>query len=137
MNVTTGIPALDAALVWGGAISVLGTVGTVVWRAVQSVSRVVGRTGQFLDDWYGEDARAGVPERPGVMQRLASLEDGLDHVRHEVRPNSGESLRDAVDLANTRLARLCPDPEPGCGDPEPGCGPPPSPPEEPPARPAP
>lgn len=137
MNVSTGIAGLDAALVWGGAVSVLATVVTVAWRAIRSVSRVVGRTGQFLDDWYGEEERPGVPERPGVMQRLASLEDGLDHLRHEVRPNSGESLRDAVDLANQRLARLCPDPEPGCGDSRQGCGPPPSPPEEPPASPAP
>jgi hypothetical protein len=123
MDVTTGIPALDAALVWGGVISVLGTVGTVVWRAGRSVHRVVGRTGQFLDDWYGEDGRPGVPARPGVMMRLASLEDGLDHVRHEVRPNSGSSLRDAVDLANQRLARMCPDPEPN--GPPPGDEPPP------------
>ena len=137
MDVTTGIPGLDAALVWGGAISVLATVGTFVWRALRSVSRVVGRTGQFLDDWYGEPGRPGVPERPGVMMRLASLEDGMSHVRHEVRPNSGHSLRDQVDLANERLARLCPDPhgeEEGCG---PTPGPPEEPPEEPPAIPAP
>ncbi|XVV34929.1 hypothetical protein ACQPXT_13165 [Streptomyces sp. CA-100214] len=132
MDVSTGIAGLDAALVWGGALSVLATVVTVAWRAIRSVSRVVGRTGQFLDDWYGEEGRPGVPERPGVMQRLASLEDGLDHVRHEVRPNSGSSLRDAVDLANTRLARLCPDLEPGCSEPAAGCAPPAPPPYEPP-----
>ncbi len=114
---TTGVPVLDAVLVWGGAVSVLGTVGTVVWRFLRTVSRLGSRAGQFLDDWYGEDGRAGVTARPGVMLRLAALEDGLDHLRHEVRPNSGASLRDAVDLANSRLARLCPDPEPCCGQP--------------------
>ncbi|MDX3360584.1 MULTISPECIES: hypothetical protein [Streptomyces] len=115
MDATTGIPALDAALVWGGAISILGTVGTVVWRAVRMVTHVTTRAGQFLDDWYGEGPRAGVPARPGVMLRLAALEDGMEHLRHEVRPNSGESLRDAVDLANDRLSRLCPDPPSDCG----------------------
>ncbi|MGW7518082.1 hypothetical protein ACWGJ2_21095 [Streptomyces sp. NPDC054796] len=30
-------------------------------------------------------------------------------MEHELYPNSGHSLRDAVDLANDRLARLCPD----------------------------
>ncbi|MGA5202830.1 hypothetical protein [Streptomyces variegatus] len=135
---TTGIPALDAALVWGGAVSVLGTVGTVAWRVGRGVAHFASRAGQFFDDWYGEEGRPGVAPRSGVMVRLASLEDGLDHVRHEVRPNSGESLRDAVDLANERLARLCPDPQPGCGDGQAGCGPPPlPPPEEPPASPAP
>lgn len=109
----TGIPALDAALVWGGAISVLGGVGTVLWRVVRAALHLASRTGQFFDDWYGEEQRAGVPARPGVMQRLGDLEQGLEQVKHEVRPNSGGSLRDAVDLANWRLSRICPDPEPG------------------------
>ncbi|WP_405759415.1 hypothetical protein OG234_13075 [Streptomyces sp. NBC_01420] len=126
----TGIPALDAALVWGGAISVIGAVTTVLWRALRASSHLASRAGQFLDDWYGEEERAGVPARPGVMERLGDLETGLQQVRHEVRPNSGGSLRDAVDLANWRLARLCPDPDPAagpCGDGEdPGEPPPPA-----------
>ncbi|MCE7081419.1 hypothetical protein [Streptomyces sp. ST2-7A] len=31
-------------------------------------------------------------------------------VGHELHPNGGDSLRDAVDTANARLERLCPDP---------------------------
>ena len=121
MSVTTGIPAVDTVLLWGGVISVLGGVVTVVWRAVRAVSHFAGRAVQFLDDWYGEDGRPGVAERPGVMQRLGDLEDGLRHLRHEVRPNGGDSLRDAVNLANRRLALLCPDEpaaRPETGDPE-------------------
>jgi hypothetical protein len=45
----------------------------------------------------------------GLEDRMGVLEDGLDRVTHELYPNSGESLRDAVDLANHRLAVLCPD----------------------------
>ncbi|WP_309317365.1 hypothetical protein [Streptomyces salinarius] len=120
MDLTTGIPAVDTVLVWGGVISLLATVVTVLWRAVRALAHFAGRAGQFFDDWYGEEGRPGVPERQGVMQRLGELEDGLAHLRHEVRPNSGESLRDAVDLANRRLARLCPDPEDeGARPPEP------------------
>ncbi|MEV6740461.1 hypothetical protein AB0N14_27325 [Streptomyces sp. NPDC051104] len=113
----TGIPALDAALVWGGAISVLGGVGTVAWRIVRASTHLGGRATQFFDDWYGEEGRPGVPSRPGVMERVAGIENRLSRVEHELYPNSGGSLRDAVDLANQRLARLCPDPDPDCADP--------------------
>ncbi|MER6976248.1 hypothetical protein ABT317_04155 [Streptomyces carpinensis] len=105
----TGIPAVDTALVWGGAISVLGGVGTVAWRIVRASSHLGGRAAQFFDDWYGEEGRPGLPARPGVMERVAGIEDRLTRVEHELYPNSGGSLRDAVDLANSRLARLCPD----------------------------
>jgi hypothetical protein len=109
VDVTTGVPALDAALVWGGALSLLVGIGTAIWRVVRAVSHLTGRTGQFLDDWYGEGERPGVPARPGVMERLSNVERYLRSVQHEVRPNSGASLRDAVDRANERLERLCPD----------------------------
>ncbi|MFD7052122.1 hypothetical protein ACFWBS_28075 [Streptomyces mirabilis] len=140
MDVTTGVPALDAALVWGGALSLLIGIGTAIWRVVRAVSHVTSRTGQFLDDWYGEGERPGVPARPGVMERLSNVEGYLRSVQHEVRPNSGASLRDAVDRANERLERLCPDvPEPCTALPEEPPGPPvlpaqPDPPDEPSGR---
>ncbi|MEU2743204.1 hypothetical protein ABZ656_50145 [Streptomyces sp. NPDC007095] len=40
------------------------------------------------------------------------MEERLGHVWHEVYPNNGSSLRDAVDQANERLALLCPDADP-------------------------
>lgn len=110
MDVTTGVPALDAVLVWGGAFTLLVGVGGTLWRIARGVTNLTSRAGQFLDDWYGEDSRPGVPARPGVMERLGTLEDGLRSVHHEVTPNSGKSLRDAVDRANERLEQLCPGP---------------------------
>lgn len=71
-----------------------------------------------MDDWAGEEPRPGVPGRPGVMERVSVIEDRLTRVEHELYPNSGQSLRDAVDLANQRLARLCPEP-PDDGGPAP------------------
>ncbi|WP_245881648.1 hypothetical protein [Streptomyces milbemycinicus] len=121
----TGIPALDTALVWGGAVSALAAVGTVVWRGLRGVLHLGRRVNQFMDDWAGEEARPGVPGRPGVMARVSAIEDRLQRVEHELYPNSGGSLRDAVDLANQRLARLCLDEEEGgTTDPQ---APPPSP----------
>ncbi|MEU1265561.1 hypothetical protein ABZ473_26515 [Streptomyces cellulosae] len=125
MDLTTGVPAVDTALLWGAAVSVLVGGVTALWRAVRAARHLSRRTSQFLDDWYGEPARPGVPAWPGVMERMAGMEERLGHVWHEVYPNDGGSLRDAVDLANQRLARLCPD-EPGvapCAPPEPSAPP--------------
>ncbi|MGC4947685.1 hypothetical protein ACLQ2N_16005 [Streptomyces sp. DT224] len=105
----TGIPALQAVLVWGGAFTVLAGVGTVLWRLGRAVARTVARAEQFMDDWYGEPERPGVEARPGMMQRVAEIESRLGGVEHELHPNDGGSLRDAVDQANMRLVHLCPD----------------------------
>jgi hypothetical protein len=131
MDVSTGVPALDAVLVWGGAITLLVGVGGTLWRVLRGVTHLTGRAGQFLDDWYGEGERPGVPPRPGVMQRLSHLEGLINSVQHEVKPNTGKSLRDAVDRANERLELLCPksvDCADDCPDDEPDE------PEEPPGR---
>ncbi|WP_413808095.1 hypothetical protein [Streptomyces sp. OE57] len=116
MAAETGIPALDTVLVWGGAVSLAGGLVTVAWRGVRGVVRLGRRVDEFIDDWQGEPSRPGVPARPGVMERMVGLEgrmgvleEGLARVMHELYPNSGESLRDAVDLANARLAVLCPE----------------------------
>ncbi|MEU2487015.1 hypothetical protein ABZ593_20705 [Streptomyces sp. NPDC012617] len=114
----TGVPALDTVLVWGGALTVLTGLGALAWRAVRGTVLLLRRIEHFIDDWTGEEPRPGVPGRPGVMERLGHFEERLGRVEHELYPNSGESLRDAVDLANLRLARICPDPPDDCGGPD-------------------
>ncbi|WP_166631461.1 hypothetical protein [Streptomyces sp. GC420] len=70
------------------------------------------RAEEFMDDWSGQEERPGVMERVGGIEaRVGGIEARLTCVEHDLYPNSGESLRDAVDLANSRLARLCPDEE--------------------------
>lgn len=99
-------------------VTVIAGVITLLWRVVRASMRLAGRVDEFMDDWSGEPGRPGVPPRPGVMERVAGIEDRLTGVEHELYPNSGGSLRDAVDRANERLVRLCPEPE------EPSCPPP-------------
>lgn len=115
----TGIPALDIALVWGGAATILASVATALWRAVRGTVQLAGRVDEFMADWSGEPERPGVPGRPRVMERVAAIEERLQRVEHELYADSGGSLRDAVDQANEGLARLCPEPE--------DCGPAPTP----------
>ncbi|MDX2643460.1 hypothetical protein PV341_07705 [Streptomyces sp. PA03-1a] len=105
----TGIPALDAVLVWGGALVALGAIVTGLWRGTAAVVRFFRRVTQFIDDYFGEEARPGVPARPGLMERMGGMEERLGAVYHEVFPNDGGSLRDAVDQANRRLRLMCPD----------------------------
>ncbi|MFJ7586944.1 hypothetical protein ACIQZO_06030 [Streptomyces sp. NPDC097617] len=117
-------PALNTLMAWGGVITLVVGVGGATWRFVRASIRTGTRMNEFMDDWYGEVSRPGVEERPGMMHRVKVIEDRLRRVEHELYPNSGGSLRDAVDLANERLARLCPDApdEGGCPPPQASAG---------------
>ena len=115
----SGIPALDQVLFWGGVVSLVLGISTGVWRVARVLVRIAKGMEQYLADWYGEPDRPGVPARPGVLVRLQRAEEGLrgigqrlEGLEHEMRPNSGASLRDAVDRANDALGLLLPDGQP-------------------------
>lgn len=74
---------------WLAAVAVVAYVIVRVWPLVRKL-------GHFLDDVAGEPERPGVPARPGLMERIGRIE-------HEVFPNSGKSLRDAVDRQGQKL----------------------------------
>ncbi|WP_224280648.1 hypothetical protein [Streptomyces sp. LS1784] len=82
----TGIVQVDALAAWAAALGAVLAVLGVLWRTVRRLHRALDA---WAEDWQGAAARPGVPARPGVMERLASIE-------HELHPNSGLSLRDAV-----------------------------------------
>jgi hypothetical protein len=79
---------IDTAAVAALAGIVTGAGGALVttwqrWRKPLQGIRLLA------EDWHGEPDRPGVPGRPGVMVRLASIEG-------ELRTNGGQSLRDSV-----------------------------------------
>jgi hypothetical protein len=86
---------LDTNAVVGVVSFVAGVAGAlgVAWtRVVRPIQRIA-------EDWRGEPARPndGLPERPGMMLRMARLEA-------EMHPNHGSSLRDAVNRLEANMA---------------------------------
>ena len=77
----TGNPWLDVFV----AIAIIGGGAKVLLVVVRFLRRV----GHFLDDFYGEDKRPGQAQRPGLMQRMQTIEA-------EMHPNGGSSMRDAI-----------------------------------------
>lgn len=117
---STGVVAVDALVIWSVAVAGVAAALALLWRMTRGVRRLGLRVEEFVDDWHGVPSRPGVSGRPGVMARLDGFEERMTRVEHELHPNSGASLRDAVDLANHRLAQMCPDPDHCAQHPSPG-----------------
>lgn len=77
------------------ALATLAGGGAVVVKLIKFLKKM----GDAVDDWQGEPARPGVPERPGVMTRLATIEEQL-------HPNHGSTLRDAINRTELAVQRV-------------------------------
>lgn len=100
-------PWIATLLAIAGGVATIGGAVVAIRQATPVVRTVIG----VFNDFAGEPARPGVAARPGVIEslsnikatqtaqgaQLASVTDELGKVRHELHPNSGLSLRDAVD----------------------------------------
>jgi hypothetical protein len=99
---TTGVHPVDALVVWCGALVGLAAAAGLLWRLTRGLRRLVSRVDEFTNDWHGTPGRPGVPPHDGVMARLGGIEERLTAVEHELRPNSGSSMRDAIDRVDER-----------------------------------
>ena len=91
---------MTTVLIAAGALITLGGAALVIkrlWRAARKVSR-------FIDAVLGKPAEFGRPSEPGVLERMVAHEDRLREIQHELHPNSGLSLRDAVDRTERALS---------------------------------
>ena len=104
-----------------GIIAVFAVIGWA-WKQLKPPTKGIEH---FLEDWNGEPERPGVPARPGMMQRVANIETAqnasathqtkaeeffekyapiIDRLDHEMHPNSGSSMADAVNRTERSLA---------------------------------
>lgn len=90
----------------------LAVVALLIWAGVK-VFPWLRKIMHFIDDVSGEPARAGVPARPGLMERLTVVEEKQDAqatalgvIKHEVTTNHGSSLKDAVKSIDVAVADL-------------------------------
>lgn len=108
-------PALTATFAIAAGLVALATLWRSVlgpaWSKAMAALRMIE---QFGEDWNGvpaQPARPGhpaVPERPGVLAHLDHVDETLlSHgkklgvIHHEVLPNNGSSMRDAVNRLET------------------------------------
>jgi hypothetical protein len=73
-----------------GYVIVIGGAIAAIWGGGKWMIGTLKKVNEFLEDWRGEEPRAGYPGR------LVDLEDRLKIVEHESVPNSGSSMKDAV-----------------------------------------
>lgn len=70
------------------------------------IATFVRRIVQFLEDWFGEPARPGFEERPGVMQRLANVEHSSQRAEFHLGNGNPQPMRQIVEGTATRLEDL-------------------------------
>lgn len=102
---------------WILAAGAISAALVAVWKLVVGVTRFVRRAGRFFDEWFGVEAYNGHDAKPSIPERMDKVEthmaamcsriDEVDgkvrDIQHEVRPNHGHSLRDAVDRIEVQL----------------------------------
>jgi hypothetical protein len=83
-------------------VTAIGVIGVGLHKATKLTKRFI----HFLDDYFGEEERPGFPGRPGMQERLRMLEFELQTISYEMKPNSGTSMKDAVNRIEKRLEQL-------------------------------
>ena len=84
----------------GGLLAAFSIIG---W-CTRTFVRLVRGLFRLIEDWTGEPVRPGFAGRPGFPERLARVELDLAEVRSQLSPNSGHTLRDAIDRVEAATA---------------------------------
>lgn len=109
------------ALTWSAAallgLGAIATALTAIVRVVRGAVRTARKIDRVAVDILGEPGHPdeGRERRPGLAERMGGVEKGLDalnmrvaRIEYELHPDSGKSLRDAVDRIDSRTAGIAP-----------------------------
>ena len=83
-------------------VTAIGVIGVGVHKAVALTKRFI----HFLDDYFGEEERPGFDGRAGFQERLRIIEMQVESISYEMKPNSGSSIKDAINRIEKRLDNL-------------------------------
>lgn len=93
---------LGGANGWLGYTAVMILLIAFFWKPVKVVWSRLKEFAAFLDQWNGKpekkDRSGQIVQHaePGVSARILTLEEKTERIHHEVTPNHGESIKDAV-----------------------------------------
>jgi hypothetical protein len=94
--------ANELLMMLAATVTAIGVIIVGVYKATKLVKRFI----HFLDDYFGEEERPGFDGRPGMQERMRIIEQELKCVSYEMRPNSGTSIKDAINRIEKRLEQL-------------------------------
>jgi hypothetical protein len=83
-------------------VTAIGVIGVGVHKAITLTKRFI----HFLDDYFGEEERPGFEGRAGLQERLRIIEMQVESISYEMKPNSGSSIKDAINRIEKRLDNL-------------------------------
>lgn len=100
------VQSMQITLDTAAVAAVFGMVTGIVGTMVIAWTRVVRPIQRIAEDWRGEPARPadGVPERPGMMLRMATQERLSQAIWAELHPNHGSSMKDQLTRVDVNLA---------------------------------
>ena len=110
------IPAVETVILLASIVTAV----TVIIVASIKLGKFTKKIIHFFDDFIGEEERPGVPARPGFSERMGHLEETVAKVDErldliefkittidkELQPNSGLSVRDAINRIEKRIESL-------------------------------
>ncbi|MFJ2619677.1 hypothetical protein [Glutamicibacter sp. NPDC087344] len=94
---------------WMGTIAVLLVLTAFFWKPVKVIWARLKELAAFLDQWNGKpekkDRSGQIVQHaePGMAARILTLEEKTERIHHEVTPNHGGSLKDAVSRIENNL----------------------------------
>lgn len=94
---------LDFALGLAAAVTVVSALGLAGGKLIKWLWSTGKKINLFFEDFYGEPARPGFPEKKGLMERVQNIEsiqaensEMIQKIWSEQMPNSGKSQRDDI-----------------------------------------